>query len=53
MEILVVMDFSGSSVTIYNNPDESKDTETLLREYGHNSDECSVMFCESVTIKLK
>lgn len=53
MEILVVMDFSGSSVTIYNNPDESKDTETLLREYGHNPDECSVMFCESVTIKLK
>ena len=53
MEILVVMDFSGSSVTIYNNPDESKDTETLLREYGHNPDECSVMFCESVTINLK
>ena len=53
MEILVVMDFSGSSVTIYNNPDESKDTETLLRKYGHNPDECSVMFCESVTINLK
>ena len=53
MERLVVMDFSGSSVTIYNNPDESKDTETLLREYRHNPDECSVMFCESVTINLK
>lgn len=24
-----------------------------LREYGHNIDECSFMFCESVTINLK
>lgn len=53
MERLVVMDFSDSSVTIYSNPDENKDTETLLREYGHNFEECSVMFCESVTINLK
>lgn len=48
MERLVVMDFSNSSVSV-----EDKDTETLLREYGHNIDECSVMFCESVTINLK
>lgn len=53
MERLVVMDFSDSSVTVYNDPDESKDTETLLMEYGHNPDECSVMLCESVTINLK
>lgn len=53
MEKLVVMDSSDSSVTIYSNPDESKDTETLLREYGHNLDECSFMFCESVTVNLK
>lgn len=53
MERLVVMDFSDSSVTVYNNLDENKDTETLLREYGHNPDECSVMLCESVTINLK
>ena len=53
MERLVVMDFSDSSVTVYSNPDESKDTETLLMEYGHNPNECSVMFCESVTINLK
>ena len=53
MKRLVVMDFSDSSVTVYNNPDESKDTETLLMEYGHNPEECSVMFCESVTINLK
>ena len=52
MERLVVMDFSDSSVTVYSNP-EDKDTETLLRELGHNIDECSVMFCESVTINLK
>lgn len=53
MERLVVMDYSDSSVTVYNNPDSEKDTETLLREYGHNIDECSYMFCESVTINLK
>ena len=52
MERLVVMDFSDSSVSVYTNP-EDKDTETLLRGYGHNIDECSVMFCESVTINLK
>ena len=52
MERLVVMDFSDSSVNVYTNP-EDKDTETLLRELGHNIDECSVMFCESVTINLK
>ena len=47
------MDFSDSSVTVYENPDENKDTETLLKEYGHNIEECSVMFCENVTINLK
>ena len=52
MERLVVMDFSDSSVSVYTNP-EDKDTESLLKEYGHNIDECSVMFCESVTINLK
>ena len=52
MERLVVMDFSDSSVNVYTNP-EDKDTETLLKKYGHNIDECSVMFCESVTINLK
>lgn len=52
MERLVVMDFSDNSVSVYTNP-EDKDTETLLREYGHNIDECSVMFCENVTIRLE
>ena len=52
MERLVVMDFSDSSVTVYTNP-EDKDTETLLKSLGHNPDDCSVMFCESVTINLK
>lgn len=47
MEKLVVLDYSNSSVSVYEN------TETLLREYGHNIDECSFMFCESVTINLK
>ena len=46
------MDFSDSSVSVYTNPDD-KDTEALLIELGHNIDECSVMFCESVTINLK
>lgn len=35
MERLVVMDFSDSSVSVYTNP-EDKDTESLLKEYGHN-----------------
>ena len=52
IERLVVMDFSNSSVSVYTNP-EDKDTKTLLMEYGHNPDECSVMLCESVTINLK
>lgn len=52
MERLVVMDYSDSSVNIYENP-EDKTTEELLEERGHNIDECSVMFCESVTINLK
>nr|DAI45599.1 MAG TPA: hypothetical protein [Bacteriophage sp.] len=52
MERLVVMDYSDSSVTVYENP-ENKSTEDLLRERGHNIGECVVMFCESVTINLK
>lgn len=52
MERLVVMDYSDNSVTIYENPGHD-DTEELLKERGHNIDECSVMFCESVTINLK
>lgn len=53
MERLVVMDYSDSSVTVYTNPDNKKDPETLLEEYGHNIDECSYMLGESVTINLK
>ncbi len=52
MERLVVMDYSDSSVTIYENP-EDKSTEKLLKELGHDINNCHVMFCESVTIKLK
>lgn len=46
------MDFSDNSVSVYTNP-EDKDTEALLKEYGYNIDGCSVMSCESVTIRLK
>lgn len=46
------MDYSDSSINIYENP-EDKMTEELLKERGHNIDECSVMFCENVTINLK
>ena len=52
MERFVVMDYSDSSVTVYENP-EDKPTEELLKERGHNINECSVMFCQSVTINLK
>ena len=53
MEKLVVLDYSNSSISVYENPKDIENTETLLREYGHNIDECSFMFCESVTINLK
>ena len=46
------MDYSDSSVTVYENH-EDKSIEELLKDRGHNIDECSVMFCESVTINLK
>ena len=49
MERLVVMDFSDSSVSVYTNP-EDKDTETLLREQGHNIDQSNVMVYESGSI---
>ena len=52
MERLVVMDYSDSSVTVYENP-EDKDIKELLEDLGHNIHECSYMYCESVTIKLK
>ena len=52
MEKLVVMDYSDSSISIYPNPKEYLDSETLLSEYGHNINECSFMFCENVTINL-
>ena len=52
MERLVVMDYSDSSVTVYTNP-EDKDTETLLKELGHNPEDCFSMFCENVSINLK
>lgn len=53
MKRLVVLDYSDSSVSVYENPKDIENTETLLREYGRNIDECSFMLCESVTINLK
>lgn len=54
MERLVVMDYSSSSVTVYPiSENDQKTTETLLESLGHNPDECSYMFCESVKIELK
>lgn len=52
MERLVVMDYSDSSVTVYENP-KDKNIEELLEDLGHNIYECSYMYCESVTINLK
>ena len=52
MERLVVMDYSDSSVTVYENP-EDKSIEELLEDLGHNIHECSYMYCESVAINLK
>ena len=43
MERLVVMDYSDSSVNIYENP-EDKTTEELLEERGHNIDVVTMGF---------
>lgn len=54
MERLVVMDYSDSSVNIYNiNNSDNRDTESILSDLGHNIDDCSVMWCESVKVNLK
>lgn len=54
MERLIVMDYSDSSVTIYENlHSEDVDIEELLKDLGHNIDECSYMWCESFTLKFK
>lgn len=54
MERLVVMDFSNGSVNVYAiESSENRSTEDILRDLGHNIDECSVMWCESVSINLR
>lgn len=54
MEKLVVMDFSDSSVNIYNiEATENDNTEDILNKLGHNIDDCNVMWCESVSINLR
>lgn len=52
MEKLVVMDFSDSSITIYENPDKDKHIEDLLYDLGHNIDECSYMLCDKLKLNL-
>lgn len=50
-EKLVVMDYSDNSVTIYNNIDSDASTEDLLKERGHNLENCIVMFTDNLSIK--
>lgn len=55
MQRLVVLDFSTSSVNIYSltPEDADKHPDDLLKELGHNTNNCSYMFCESLSINLK
>lgn len=53
MEKLVVMDFSDSSVNIYNiNDSDERTPEEIVEELGHNMDECSIMWCKKLSINL-
>lgn len=49
---LVVLDYSDSSVNVYSDIPDIDDTEKLLRHYGHKSNQCSWMFCESCDINI-
>lgn len=51
MEILTVLDYCDSSINIYNiSSDDNRDIEIILKELGHNIDECDWMFSENISI---
>lgn len=51
-EILVVLDYSDSSVNIYNDIPDIDDAEVLLRHYGHKSSQCSWMFSTNLSLTI-
>lgn len=52
MEQIAILDYSTHNVYIYDITEELEgyDTETLLKELGHNLDNCSVMFGDDIKI---
>lgn len=52
MEQIAILDYSTNNVYIYDITEELEgyDTETLLKELGHNLDNCSVMFGNNIKI---
>lgn len=53
MEKLVVMDFSDSSINVYNvNETDNRTPEEIVESLGHNMDDCATMWCEKVSINV-
>lgn len=52
-EKLVVLDYSDSSVNIYNDIPDIDDSEELLRHFGHKESQCSWMFCSTLHLNME
>lgn len=52
-EKLVVLDYSDSSVNIYNDIPDIDDSEELLRHFGHKASQCSWMFCSTLHLNME
>ncbi len=52
MEQIALLDFSTKSIYVYNITEdrEGYNTEDLLKELGHNLDDCSVMYGNDIKI---
>lgn len=52
MEQIAILDYNTENVYVYDITDELEgyNTENLLKELGHNLDNCSVMFGEDIKV---
>lgn len=52
MEQIAILDYSTNNVYIYKITEELEgyNTENLLKELGHNLDNCSIMFGENIKV---
>lgn len=53
MEKLIVMDYSDSSVNVYNiNDSDDRSPYEIVESLGHNIDECALLWCQHVSIRI-